>query len=288
MVYGFHAHSFEQTKRFGGWRPTVFMQHGLMVAMWMTATALTALWLWWTGAVRKIWGVPMLWIVAGLAVGVVITKSVGAWLAFGAGVACLLSLKYLRSPIPVMAILVAVPVYMGMRTVGGWDGAQLVQAAHVVAGSERASSLQTRLDNEDLLRAKAMQKPLFGWGRWGRNRVYDEFGNDISTTDGLWVIALGQTGLLGLTALTCVFMMPFVAARKAARRPGWRDRALAPAIVMALLCSLYLMDNLMNAMVNPIFTLIAGGVIGLRPKRPAKPAEHQEADTEPRTEERAA
>src|SRR5262249_17761958 len=35
-VYGFHQHSFEQTLRFGGFRPVVFMEHGLMVGMWMS------------------------------------------------------------------------------------------------------------------------------------------------------------------------------------------------------------------------------------------------------------
>lgn len=263
MVYGFHAHSFEQTKRFGGWRPTVFMQHGLMVAMWMTVTALVALWMWWTGAVRKMMGVPMLWIALSLAMGVVITKSVGAWLAFAAGAGCLLVIKYVRTPVLVGVILIGVPGYMVARTVGGWDGAQLVQAANAVAGPERAASLSTRLHHEDLLSGKAMQQPLFGWGRWGRNRVYDEMGNDVSTTDGLWVIAMGQAGLLGLGALTAMFMMPFLAVRRVARR-RWREAAVAAPVVMALLCALYLMDNLLNAMVNPVFTLMAGGLIGLR------------------------
>ena len=277
MVYGYHAHSFEQTKRFGGWRPTVFMQHGLMVAMWMTVTALVALWLWWTGAVRKLMGVPMLWIAMSLAVGVVITKSVGAWLAFVAGAGCLVVIKYVRTPVLVGLILVGVPGYMVARTVVGWDGAQLVQAAEMVAGSERAASLSTRLHHEDLLTGKAMQQPLFGWGRWGRNRVYDEMGNDVSTTDGLWVIVMGQTGLLGLGALTAMFMMPFLTVRNVARR-RWRDAAVAAPVVMALLCALYLMDNLLNAMVNPVFTLIAGGLIGLRAVQMRAGQERQDGD----------
>ena len=31
LVYGFHQHIFAQTFRFEGWRPTVFLQHGLAV-----------------------------------------------------------------------------------------------------------------------------------------------------------------------------------------------------------------------------------------------------------------
>jgi len=38
-VYGFRQHSFIQNVRDGGYRPMVFMQHGLMVGMWMGAKA---------------------------------------------------------------------------------------------------------------------------------------------------------------------------------------------------------------------------------------------------------
>src|SRR5690606_24521888 len=50
-VYGFHQHVWRQSHAFGGWRPTVFMQHGLAVGMWMTVVSLLAIWLWWSGAV---------------------------------------------------------------------------------------------------------------------------------------------------------------------------------------------------------------------------------------------
>ncbi|MBV5327317.1 MAG: hypothetical protein JZU65_06720, partial [Chlorobium sp.] len=35
MLYGFFPHSWVQHLRYGGFRPIVFMQHGLMVALWM-------------------------------------------------------------------------------------------------------------------------------------------------------------------------------------------------------------------------------------------------------------
>jgi hypothetical protein len=269
-VYGYHAHSFLQTKRFWGWRPTVFMQHGLMVATWMMASALVAGWLWRQQVVKRVWGVPMLWACLALGVGVIIVKSVNAWFEFSLGVACLASIKWMRTPLLVGCIVIGVPGYMALRTVGGWDGSQLVAAAEATVGHERAASLQTRLSNEDILAEKALQKPLFGWGRWGRNRVYDENGNDISITDGLWVLALGQAGLLGLASLTGVFLAPALNVRRVGGKRGWRDPVFAAPIVLALLLVLYMMDNLLNAMVNPIFTLIAGGLTGLRRPRMAR------------------
>jgi len=52
-VYGFHQHSFAQTIRSGGYRPMVFMQHGIACAMWMTASAIVGVWLWTSGAVKQ-------------------------------------------------------------------------------------------------------------------------------------------------------------------------------------------------------------------------------------------
>lgn len=45
LVYGFHQHQFTQSIRLG-WRPTVFLQHGLAVNAWMAASTVAAFGLW--------------------------------------------------------------------------------------------------------------------------------------------------------------------------------------------------------------------------------------------------
>jgi hypothetical protein len=52
---------------------------------------------------------------------------------------------------------------------------------------------------------------------------------------------------------------------------------VAPAAVAAVAVTLHMIDNLMNAMLNPAFVLMAGGLAGLAPvavadEAPAKPA----------------
>jgi hypothetical protein len=60
IVYGaFASADFGQTMRLGGFRPTVFMAHGLAVAAFMMASTLIGLWLWHTGTVRQIRNIPM-------------------------------------------------------------------------------------------------------------------------------------------------------------------------------------------------------------------------------------
>ena len=38
---------------------------------------------------------------------------------------------------------------------------------------------------------------------------------------------------------------------------------MAPAGALAILLGLYMLDNLLNAMINPIFMVAAGGITGL-------------------------
>src|SRR5262249_6126515 len=65
---------------------------------------------------------------------------------------------------------------------------------------ERGGSLETRFDNERQLLGHASERIWFGWGRFGRSRVYANWGGDISITDGRWVITLGQFGIFGFIA----------------------------------------------------------------------------------------
>jgi hypothetical protein len=59
MLYGFHQHEFLQTVRWGGFRPMVFMSHGLALGLLMSLACLSGFWLWRSGAKQRLWGVPM-------------------------------------------------------------------------------------------------------------------------------------------------------------------------------------------------------------------------------------
>ena len=67
------------------------------------------------------------------------------------------------------------------------------------------------LENDDMLIAKAMQKPLFGWGGWSRNRVFEESGRDMAVTDGFWILELGSNGCVGLISMTLAMLLPVAA-----------------------------------------------------------------------------
>jgi hypothetical protein len=60
MVYGFYQHDFNQVVRDGGYRPMVFMEHGLAVGMMMTAASLAGIWLWWTKSLTTLFKLPLI------------------------------------------------------------------------------------------------------------------------------------------------------------------------------------------------------------------------------------
>ena len=263
MVYGFHQHSFGQTLRFGGWRPTVFMQHGLMVGMWMAAAALIGLWLWMTGAVKRLWNIPISWLVLGLLATTVACKSTGAVALLVIGAAALLAAGKLKTLLPVLCLLAVPPAYMALRASGAWTGESAVALVSDAVGADRAQSLDTRFRNETMLADKALRRPVFGWGRFGRSRVYDRTGEDISVTDGLWIITLGESGLAGLAAFTAIFLVPPVVLLRRVPARRWGSAAGAPIVAFCMLAIIYTIDNLLNGMVNPIFTLAVGGLSGV-------------------------
>jgi hypothetical protein len=97
-----------------------------------------------------------------------------------------------NTPIKIAALIgglaVAYPLLKGFDLVPvQW---MLEQAAAV--SEERSGSLKFRFDNEIILMERAMLKPLFGWGSWGRNHILDPVSGIIMTvTDGRWIIAIG-------------------------------------------------------------------------------------------------
>jgi hypothetical protein len=115
----------------------------------------------------------------------------------------------------------------------------------------------------DILAAKANVRAVFGWGGWSRAKVYDEDGNAISTADGLWIIALGNQGYLGLTSLTAAMFLPVLLFVKRYPAHLWWSPAVGPSSMFAVLICLYMIDNISNGMLNPLYTLAVGGLTGL-------------------------
>jgi len=264
MVYGFHQHDFAQHVRFGGWRPKVFMDHGLMVGMFMTSAALCGFWLWRTRSFTEFLGFPLWLLLPPVVVTALLVKSMGSVLLMTAGFCSLLFIQYARRSLPIL-VLAAVPlVYIPLRTVFMWEAEPLVAVAISVAGTERAQSLACRIENEQAMSRHVRERALFGWGGWDRARTKVEGTRELTITDSLWIILWGNYGYVGLASIIAMTLLPPLMLRYRVPPRLWMTPKIGPAAVIALIVTLWMNDNLLNAMISPLYPLMAGALAGVK------------------------
>lgn len=258
-IYGWHQHEFLQTKRGWSYRPMVFMTHGLMTSMWMVAGAICGLWLLYHKRLKWKWmGSPK------MAVGFVlftaaVSNSAGATLLLGVALCILFATKKISPSWVLVPLLLVTPVYIVSRSMNIVQSQDLVQIVEPIS-IHRAASLQFRMDAEDAYVAKAMERPMMGWGGYGRHRPVDEETGKKYTADGLWIIVFGKTGTIGLVCMVLTFLaVPAIIIIRQGPRV-WRDPRFAAAGALTVLMCIYAIDNLLNAMVNPFYMLVLGAL----------------------------
>lgn len=255
MLYGFKPNDWIQAIRGGGYRPMIFLDTGLYVAMFIGCMALAAF-----GAMRMAMGrARSLYRLAGIfiLVALSLSNSLGALMITLALLPVVLFLPLRLQLLTAGLVAAMVLTYPVLRGTG------LVPTERVLAfvediDAERAGSLAFRLRHEDALLDKANQRPLFGWGGWGRSRVFNEEGEDISVTDGQWVIIFGLGGWLRYLAEYGLMTAPILLL---AFRP--RSKGVEPATVgLAIVLAANLVDSIPNGGVQPVTWLIAGALMG--------------------------
>jgi O-antigen ligase len=181
-----------------------------------------------------------------------------------AGILVLEATRRLRWPVLLLVLALAPAGYATLRIAGsGGPVMRLVDLSGQYFGPNRAESLRIRLVNDDMLTERAMERPWLGWGRWGASRVKDEEGRDITVVDGLWVLLLGTTGLVGLAAAGLLLALPLLALLRAFPARVWDHPQVAPAAALAVVVALWAIDDLLNAMMSPVYPMLAGAVLSL-------------------------
>lgn len=256
-TYGYFPHeSFAQQIRGNGFRPVVFLNHGLALAMFVVLALLAALVLM-RMRQRTLGQSPAL---------------VSAYLA-GLLLLC-------RSLGPVMYAVLFAPIIMFLRP-RGWvviacaasimvcfypflrennlSPLETVSRVASAVSTDRWYSFQMRVKNENALLARADEKPWLGWGGWGRYRIYDTWtGQDISVTDGGWIIYYGTYGWFGYLSL---FGLLAIASFRALRQT---DKRMTEANVtragLALMLAAFMLDLIPNSHNMSLILLMAGSI----------------------------
>ena len=232
--------------------------------MWMTSASLIGIWLSLTRSVRKIIDTPIQWVTIGLVVVTLLCRSLGALLLMALVLAALLEIRWLRRPTILIFILLIPLVYVTVRASTDWGAAQLVAAAKTI-DERRSESLGTRLHHDRQLVVRALERPWFGWGGWGRNRIQVN-GKDVSITDGLWVSIVGRQGLTGLISWLGITLLPPAYFIVRVKPRNLVHPVLAPMTAAAAILGMLTIDWLMNAFTNPTYFVMAGGLVAVTSK----------------------
>ena len=256
-VYGYFPHvSFAQQIRNGGFRPVVFFTHGLALALFTALALLAALVL--IRVRTRILGQKPALVAAYLSGLLILCKSLGP-VIYSVVLAPLILVTRPRTWIKIAcAASLIVCAYPLLRN-NGLAPTQLISQAASAISTDRSKSFDVRVENESALLAKANQKPLFGWGGWGRNRIFDKWnGQDISVTDGGWIIQYGCYGWVGYLALFGLLAVALLRALRAT------DKEVSPVNItrggLALLLAVYIVDLIPNGTDLSLIFLLAGSI----------------------------
>jgi len=281
-IYGFFQHNFGEMMRYGGFRPIVFLEHGITVAFFAMTTTLAALALLRSrGENRR----GQFSFVAGyLGIVLMLCKTLGAFL-YAIALAPLILFASPGIQVRIAIILAIIALFYPFLRGAGFVPVEtmLEQAGRI--DPERASSLWARFANEEMLLERAQEKIIFGWGSWGRNHLHNLIdGTILTVTDGRWIIVIGVYGWIGYIVEFGLLAMPIFALLWSRQRKG--STKLSPYTgALALILAINMIDLLPNATLTPLTWLIAGALLGYAegPKG-SEPREKQEvtARREPR------
>ena len=255
MIYGFFPHSFLQHVRAGGYRPVVFLHHGLWLAIFMAGTVLAAFALYRAqkDARKGTYFLAALWLLFIL----FMCRSLGA---FAITLIILPVILFCNSRIQVVFAAVIAGVillYPSLRGAGIIPVDQVNRLAASIS-EERSASFRYRLTNEEILLEKANRRPFFGWGGWGRSLIYNEEGRMTSTADGMWVIVIGRDGWVGYICRFGLFCAPIIILALRRRKYTLHPETAGLGLIMVA----YMIDLIPNASLTPMTWLIAGALAG--------------------------
>ena len=254
-VYGYFPHDFIQQKRYGGFRPVVFLGHGLEVAMFMVIILGAAVMQWRDKLkIQNYINIPNGVIALYLLVVLILCKSLGAIIY---GIFLFVAIRWFKYTAIMRGALLLASLFLLYPLLSLSDlfpHQTLLNLAENI-DPVRADSLRFRFVNESNLLEHARQKLYFGWGGWGRNRLED------SVTDGAWIIALGKYGLIGFGTIAGLAWLAVWRGYKSIRFLNSLKTKNLVAI-HALIVSIVLVDQIPNASWSMWTWFLTGALAG--------------------------
>lgn len=267
-VYGQHATGFAMAKRLGGYRPTLMMRHGIEVGMWMVTATAIASWTALSAPGQRVWMMPMRLVAGVLIVVSILCKSLGAiaLLLMAGGVSVLG--RSIKSRALLAAFVLIPTVYISLRATQVWSPESIGAFIAEHVDENRAKSMLARNADEAVLSEKALKRPVFGWGGRNNFRVFDDFGEQTTVVDALWLLAIGKNGLVGLFGLYATCALPSLLILRKTPVRLLVHRNMAPVVGLMLAVTMATIDSLMNAFFTPVMMVVIGVLATVNDKLP--------------------
>lgn len=257
-VYGYFQHTFLQMMRGDGFRPLVFMEHGLELALFTAACLLLALLAGRLG--YRIWGVRASILALVFLVVLVLTKSYAA-IFYGAIGLLLLFWAPVRVRASVAKWIAIIVLSLPLTRLLGWVPTGDLVAFVEDLDADRARSLWFRFWNEDSILDKVIQRPWTGWGGFDRIHAYDQWGTKTSTIDGSWVLEFASGGVPRFLGIFGLLTWPILKAQSVARKlPDGPPRQFLSGL--CVVTALVVLDLVPNSFFNYLAPLLAGTLLG--------------------------
>lgn len=258
-TYGYRQHSWGQTMRGDGWRPQVYMEHGLALAIFICLAVIAALALVRSKERTVKWasaGATAAWLMLILAV----LNSLGA-LIYGLVCVPLMWLLKPKGQLRFCAMLaIVIYAYPALRVTEIFPAQDIV--AYIAESSPlRAQSLGWRFMNEDQLLEKVLVRPYFGWSGYARGHIWTDAGKNITTIDGAWISFVSRGGFVEFAVFFSLLLFPVFAALKRIDKVPKANQALLAGVGM--MATFSALDLLPNGLYNSFPVFISGALAGL-------------------------
>lgn len=259
-VYGFHQHSFLQTIRASGYRPQVFMAHGLALAIFISLSVMAAAIL--QKSAVKVLKFPAIWSMGYLWLVLVLSKSVASFLYSAVAVPLVFFASPRTQSLAGAGLVVFLFVYPVARGAELIPVESLKEWAQEEYGAERAGSMMFRLENEETMLERSMERPWFGWGAYCRACLFEPWSGRLeSTRDGEWIIQLGDAGIIGYLGKFGFLLFPILAlVRRIRLVPRLVDRRLLAGIGLMIGFSAF--DLIPNGDFSHMGFVLSGALLG--------------------------
>jgi O-Antigen ligase len=260
MIYGYTPGQFDQALRWGGYRPIVCFPTGIHLTAFLLACAMMV-----AAAARSgkaIGKLPMRAVTLYLVAMLVLCKSTGA-IIYGLLFIPLIAFGSPRRMLTVAKVIGIFFLLYPFLRINNMLPTKSFVDLFTSLSADRAESLAYRFDMEQGLIDLTRMRPWFGWGGWGRPFVYDPItGRLITVVDGAVIITLASHGLVGFLTYFLPYGYTVVRAARLVKKIKSRsDKIILSGL--ALTCSVFLVDLIVNSAFFPVFMLLTGALYGL-------------------------